>query len=1378
MILATSVGDLVVTLRADISNLESRIATARRGLESLGGSASRASTVVEASFEKLGVRAEKDIDKARQGIQRAFDEIKNSGTASARDVAAAQQALTRQLRSLDRELNASAGGFRQWGETIRQQIVGLKTSIGQGIGIEIGQRLTSGLLSSLSAIPSALGAATSAAGDYEAAIKSISILGGLEGQPQKLAAIREEIDRLAIASSKGPIELGNLSVELIKTGFSADQVKESLGGIVTASQATGEALQPVGNIIGAALNQFQLSAKDSTRIADILVAGANSSATSILGLGEALSYVGSTASANNQSIDDTVILISALSNAGIDASRAGTNLQQFIQRLSTASAESVTQLDLSTKGIDSQAEALATLGVSVRDSSGRLRSLVSLLPELRTGFQKLGEGDRQIVSKVLFGDEGGRAALSLLNQTEEKFQAVVRAVRTSQGIGDRTSTLQQATGLNSAIALLGGSIQSLQVKLGEAFAPFAEAGIRTLSQVINELLKVQTLFAGLKSAAAQFVEVLNSDPRLVQALASSVEAGAVIVFRELGDAAKEFVEYLNSNKTAITQFIVDGVRSLTSLTKLFIDGVVFVAKFHKEIGLVVVALTGLQAVNTVVVGVQALIFAFQALTPVALASLTALALNPLTWVAGAVVAVGALAYVFRDELLPAINASLSELSVSAQRELASTGDKFANFGEAIKLAVKNPIDSLRNEWSLFLPELSKGFRVWALNTEGTLSTWYQNFANFIDNLKKGLDGLLQSLGLLGKVAAPSLPNPSTAKPEQTKEDAPKPIKSTPPVALPKKAIAQETDKPRQQIIPNVPDKILQAEQARLLEIENLTAKGLISHERAEIEKLKATQKRLQGELKAEKAQLESAGSDKSGKVSVESEKLRQSILTKSIALLKNQQQIEQAYQSQVLSAELKKIGLQQRSLELSNSTLTVEQQKLALFDRQVSAYDALIASKQRESRLQQDRGELQVDKINFLQSSGALRIEGLQRVKELISQALSSETNDAERRLISQEISSIGYKGRLDELSIVKAIAKEEEAQRQLKINALAREQELQRQNLASEIEQTQLAAQRSQLAAKSAISLAQIQSQQGENQSQSDLLKAREDLARAKADAAKAKSPDEKSQSQELIKFSQQALNLAEKRLGLVTQAGRFSVDQARQQAQFSQEEIAAQEESLRIKAERLNLTQSEERAKLNAQNNTEAFTSKKNLLEAGRPQNASDKLPGGDSSLRDRIRQLESERQKGFSSSPVASTLDNSGSILPQSLLKALSIGRFPQIQPIKIDLSALKGTDRFDAFPSPLQSIPRPAGLDLLPAKDNPSAAKNQISNGSTLNDVLQPILPKLDLIIKLLKTPTGGSTTNINQQSRGDRSTLDQARAQSLNDLNFIFSNLNV
>ena len=346
--------------------------------------------------------------------------------------------------------------------------------------------LSGGLLQAFGNLNRAIG---SAVGDFAALDQQIRLANAATGEGQSgYDNLKKAIDEVGIEAAASQEEIAELAINLTRAGFASEEAAAVMPSISRAAEGTGTSFGNMAKIVGASLKTFQLGVEESATVTDILVAAANSSATSVDGLGEALKYAAPAAKSLDISMADTVATIGLLANAGIEASMAGSGLRTMLTRLSlAASGASGESLGL-TRGQEKLANAMQLLGAEVIDANGKLLPMDQTMKALKASMEDLSSAEKVELATALFGEQGATKFLGIVNQTDEAIGDMFDTVRNSSGATDEAR--KNMEGLQTSLKSLEGSLDVLKAQfakvIGIGLKPIADA----LSGVIDVFLKL------------------------------------------------------------------------------------------------------------------------------------------------------------------------------------------------------------------------------------------------------------------------------------------------------------------------------------------------------------------------------------------------------------------------------------------------------------------------------------------------------------------------------------------------------------------------------------------------------------------------------------------------------------------------------------------------------------------------------------------------------------------------------------------------------------------------------------------------------------------------------------------------------------------------
>jgi len=292
---------------------------------------------------------------------------------------------------------------------------------------------------------------------------------------------------------------------LARAGFTASESLEAIDGTLKLAQAGQLNLGRAADIASNVLKGFRLEVSQTARVVDVLALSANSSNTTVNQLGEALSFAAPIASGLGVSIEETTAAVSALSNAGLQGSRAGTGLNRVLANLEAPTEKAK--------------EILASLGVQTDEVRVTTVGLTGAIARLAEAGVSTGQ------ALEIFGQRGGPAfeVLSssvpdVIKFTNQFGQAAGTADELAEALDDN---------LQGSLLALRSAFQGLILELGEAGATGALRGtVDAFTEGFRFLAEnagvVQAAFIGLSSViVAQYVPglVAGTSATVAQTLA-------------------------------------------------------------------------------------------------------------------------------------------------------------------------------------------------------------------------------------------------------------------------------------------------------------------------------------------------------------------------------------------------------------------------------------------------------------------------------------------------------------------------------------------------------------------------------------------------------------------------------------------------------------------------------------------------------------------------------------------------------------------------------------------------------------------------------------------------------------------------------------------
>lgn len=253
-------------------------------------------------------------------------------------------------------------------------------------------------------------------------------------------------------------------------GWNAEQSVAGLPGIMHLAAASGEDLAMVSDIVTDSMSAFGLAAEKSGEFADVLAAAATKSNTNVGKMGYTFQYAAPLAGALGFNIQDVALAVGTMADSGIKGEKAGTALRSLFTRLTTEPKKA--------------AAAMEQLGIKIIDDAGQMKSLRSILLDVRKGFQGLTKAEKAQYAAALAGQEGISGLLAIAEGDEKKFNELANAIDNSSGAAKRMADIR-LDNLSGDLTYLSSAWDGLILKVMKGDA---SSGLRGFVQELNSLV--------------------------------------------------------------------------------------------------------------------------------------------------------------------------------------------------------------------------------------------------------------------------------------------------------------------------------------------------------------------------------------------------------------------------------------------------------------------------------------------------------------------------------------------------------------------------------------------------------------------------------------------------------------------------------------------------------------------------------------------------------------------------------------------------------------------------------------------------------------------------------------------------------------------------
>ena len=381
------------------------------------------------------------LNRSKQGSMTALSIELGRNKQRYRDLSAAQRA------------NVNVGGKLL--STIKQQDANIK-KLDASIGNNARSVGNYGIaLKGVTQLLGALGLAGGIALVVRGMRDMIGIFSGFEKQAAKVRAISGATDaefklltddakRLGESTEKTATQVGELQLAFARVGLTTPQIIAATEATLDLSTAIDEDLAQSAEVAAKTVKGFNLTAEETTRVTDVMALAISSSALTLNAFQDAMKTVAPVALAVNSTLESTTAVLSALVDAGLDASTAGTSLRNIF-------------IELETKGLTWD-EAMQ----QVRDSTNKVKTATEL-----------------------FGKRASTAALIIANNSE-KIDTLTISYENAAGSAKAMADIMRDT-LTGDVDIATSALQGMVIQIGEKLTPILRAIVKAFTFFINNL---------------------------------------------------------------------------------------------------------------------------------------------------------------------------------------------------------------------------------------------------------------------------------------------------------------------------------------------------------------------------------------------------------------------------------------------------------------------------------------------------------------------------------------------------------------------------------------------------------------------------------------------------------------------------------------------------------------------------------------------------------------------------------------------------------------------------------------------------------------------------------------------------------------------------
>lgn len=313
------------------------------------------------------------------------------------------------------------------------------------------------------------------------------------------AALEEHAQEWASTTIFHTNDVAKAISEAAHAGWDYEKMLKGIPEAMVLAQAGNTDLSSGLDMLIKTINGTGIAFDDSGKFVDQWVMAANSSATTVSELGEAMEKMGATARFGD-STEELLTMLAVLANTGTVGSAAGTLLRNSMIRLiapTKNAREAMEGLGVQAEeineavGSDSETlaevnEMLSQVGFSAYTGDGKLKPFLTTFKDLNKALESMTEQDRNKVLSAIFPTRTITGAMALLQAAADNYDGLLEKITDSEGYAAKIAKIQ-TSGLMGSEELFKSKWEEFSRKIGEILSEPVEGAYEILGGFIDTL---------------------------------------------------------------------------------------------------------------------------------------------------------------------------------------------------------------------------------------------------------------------------------------------------------------------------------------------------------------------------------------------------------------------------------------------------------------------------------------------------------------------------------------------------------------------------------------------------------------------------------------------------------------------------------------------------------------------------------------------------------------------------------------------------------------------------------------------------------------------------------------------------------------------------
>lgn len=471
------------------------------------------------------------------------------------------------------KLNLDSSGYESGLKGARS----LAGTMGRGISAALGVG-TAAVTAATGATAAFAKSAVATGQSFDAAMSGVAATLGYSAEQLKNDSSEEaknfqKLREFALKMGESTVFSATQAADALKymalAGYDTEKSMRMLPAVLNMAAAGGMDLARASDMVTDASSALGLTEKRTSQMVNEFAKAASSGNTSVGQLGEAFLTVGGLARELNggmitlsdgtkksvDSVQELEIAFTAMANAGIKGSEAGTHMRNMISKLTSPSKEGTEQLE--------------KLGVAVFDDAGNMRSLADIMGDLSGALGNVTQEEKLKAITDLFNARDIASAEALLNAVNQDWNVLGEKISAA---GDAANDMAgaQTENLSGDIKKFNSALEIAKITISDKLTPalreFVQFGTNNLSKIVAAFKK-----DGLTGAMGTFGEVLSEGLKKITSEAPEMVKAGLELLKALGKGLIDNLPVLLDSMLEVGEMLFTELVSLLGKVSDFIS---------------------------------------------------------------------------------------------------------------------------------------------------------------------------------------------------------------------------------------------------------------------------------------------------------------------------------------------------------------------------------------------------------------------------------------------------------------------------------------------------------------------------------------------------------------------------------------------------------------------------------------------------------------------------------------------------------------------------------------------------------------------------------------------------------------------------------------